>query len=376
MARPLLPSEIELPWIRGTNHLLRVFNDVASSYKYFWFWGLLECTAHPESYEITFEDLVIEMVKKAWYPHHYFHLNFGTQDRLAQHIDIIRKAEGLEEDVTVLALDATLRSPQRHSDTSKVLGNLMRYVPYRFLQPWMDEILRGKRGGNIEKDTVRLAEQLARDPHRCPIYHFSGPSKQAIFVKPEWLSYLSDHHQILKNFLFWHLAQYLQDRNPNVPNVLHKIEYHPAERDQNAARKLWTPYMQAHPETRCIFSDEPIHRYDIDHFLPWSFVAHNDVWNTVPIPPSVNSQKGNRIPIVTLHVPGFLTLQYALFQFVWQAEALRNKQAKTFQAYTNLFKMDELRIAELSFEAFATRMREQVEPMISIARSQGFGEFG
>ncbi len=155
---------------------MRIFQNVTNSYKFFWFWGLLECTVHPESYEIAFEDIVIEMLKKAWYPHHYFHLNFGTQDQLAKYITSIRDAEGLEEDVPVATLDAVLRSPNRHTVTSSVLASLTRYVPYRFLRPWVEEHLVDKRGAaHTEKETIRVAQELSRDPHKCPIYHFSGP---------------------------------------------------------------------------------------------------------------------------------------------------------------------------------------------------------
>jgi len=37
----------------------------------------------------------------------------------------------------------------------------------------------------------------------------------------------------------------------------------------------------------------------LDHFLPWSFVAHHQLWNLVPTLPEVNSSKLDRLPAET-----------------------------------------------------------------------------
>jgi hypothetical protein len=49
---------------------------------------------------------------------------------------------------------------------------------------------------------------------------------------------------------------------------------------------------------RCVYSGLPIDpsRFDVDHFLPWSFVCHDAPWNLVPAIPGVNPSKGNRLP--------------------------------------------------------------------------------
>ncbi len=370
------PANSTLPWMPGHNRLLELFQNTTNSYKFFWMLGILELTAQPDTYKYTIEQVVIEMLIKAWYPHHYFHLNFGSQDMLAQQIDAIRIAEDLAEDIDERNLRARLQADGRQRVTTEAIQAFSRYVPQRFLRPWFATELQGLSESKVNAAIIQLAAQHHGQLGRAAIYRFEGPHNKAIFFDHHWLAYLRDHNRILREYTLWHLARYLQKRNPNVPALIHKLEYQPAERDQNAARKLWTPYLQAHPTTTCIYSGQSLSTFAIDHFLPWSFVVHNDIWNTIPIPKTVNSQKGNRIPQVTLHVPGFLTLQHALFHHVWTAESLRHKEAKTFQAYTNLFKMDEQHIATLPFEAFATRMREQVEPMISIARSQGFGVFG
>jgi hypothetical protein len=34
----------------------------------------------------------------------------------------------------------------------------------------------------------------------------------------------------------------------------------------------------------------------MDHFLPWSFVCHDQPWNLIPVLPAANAAKGNWLP--------------------------------------------------------------------------------
>ena len=47
----------------------------------------------------------------------------------------------------------------------------------------------------------------------------------------------------------------------------------------------------------------------LDHYLPWSFVAHDQLWNLIPTTPSVNSSKSNNIPAEN-YFSDFVKLQH------------------------------------------------------------------
>ena len=36
--------------------------------------------------------------------------------------------------------------------------------------------------------------------------------------------------------------------------------------------------------------------FQLDHYLPWSFVGHDRLWNLVPVSAEANRQKGDRLP--------------------------------------------------------------------------------
>ena len=43
----------------------------------------------------------------------------------------------------------------------------------------------------------------------------------------------------------------------------------------------------------------------IDHFVPWSYVAHDEFWNLHPTTRAINSSKSNRLPEWELYFPRF-----------------------------------------------------------------------
>jgi hypothetical protein len=47
--------------------------------------------------------------------------------------------------------------------------------------------------------------------------------------------------------------------------------------------------------------------YDLDHFLPWSFVTHDLIWNLTPAPRSINIQKSAAVPKLALYLQASLT---------------------------------------------------------------------
>ena len=62
-------------------------------------------------------------------------------------------------------------------------------------------------------------------------------------------------------------------------------------------RKLWEGILDL-TNIIDVFKNESIKRasYDVDHFIPWSFVMNDELWNLMPMDSSLNSSKSNRLP--------------------------------------------------------------------------------
>ena len=38
-------------------------------------------------------------------------------------------------------------------------------------------------------------------------------------------------------------------------------------------------------------------KISVDHFVPWQYVAHDELWNLHPTTKSINSSKSNNLPV-------------------------------------------------------------------------------
>src|SRR5262249_26776775 len=148
------------------------------------------------------------------------------------------------------------------------------------------------------------------DPENLCLYRFVSHPENSIEIQKNWFEYLQKHLRILTGFCLWHLLQYLQKNNPNVPNIARKI-FEPKQRELKQARIFWDMVFNQLELIQCIYSNQVIQKnqFSLDHFLPWSFVTHDSLWNIIPTQKSVNSAKGDNLPDMKLYFDSFAQLQ-------------------------------------------------------------------
>ncbi len=78
----------------------------------------------------------------------------------------------------------------------------------------------------------------------------------------------------------------MQKRNPNTPEIARKL-FMPSKRDSLKSQTNYWSQVLTHQQLRCIYSGQPLtpQRFSLDHYLPWSFVAHDQLWNLIPTLP-------------------------------------------------------------------------------------------
>lgn len=124
-------------------------------------------------------------------------------------------------------------------------------------------------------------------------------------LNPVWLSYLKENYDILSAFAYWGLTGFLQIRNPNVPNISGKLVKREERNSLSVQHKFWNIAIRHGLEVRCPYTGNLLEErmYDLDHFIPWSFVSHDLLWNLMPSDPSINSSKSNKLPDLNLYLP-------------------------------------------------------------------------
>jgi CRISPR/Cas system Type II protein with McrA/HNH and RuvC-like nuclease domain len=127
-----------------------------------------------------------------------------------------------------------------------------------------------------------------------------------------------------------------------------------------------------HQELTCIFSQKPIIKSDLslDHFLPWSFIGHDQLWNLIPISKSVNSSKSDNIPSMDKYLDKFIELQIQGLQISNQnmAESKWENQVDDFVTGLNVNFLDLTNNKKVVTEKY----QEIILPLASIAHNMGF----
>jgi hypothetical protein len=312
---------------------------------------------------IKLDDLLVRMLMNAWYPHVYFKLNFGVGDRIADALDNL----GIEAEAVPLSARAhkTLEGLIRSRDYSS--NHLLDMVPYRLLTPFFESQVRGIRDAKKNRLIVELAEDQFQALR--PLYMFT-PDLLAIVMHHDWMAYFQDNYGIVRAFAAWHFLDYMQRRNPSVPNIKDKL-FPPLSRNSLSAQTGYWKTILKHTELKCIYSNQLLEPGDIslDHFIPWSFVAHDQMWNLIPVQSSINSSKSNRLPSIETYLSAFIDLQFTGIRTL-KEHAGADSWKRISEPYISDLNIPPDKL--LDKERFARALESTIIPLETIARNRGF----
>ncbi len=335
------------------NRLSSIFNNTTATYKFYWFVSLLNLLTQKDKTQMSFWEIICGMVAESWYPIHYFKLSFGKSDSLFQKSKEIEEFYNIPIDIRKDELFELLFNNLSDAKMKSFLNVFTKNVPYRFLNPWM----------NCSDD--KMVEQRSRSFYNDCLYSIED---KIIKINPNWIDYLTENYQALKDFAFWNLTLFLQKRNPNVPDIPSKL-IKPIERESlTKQHKLWDKIIEIEP-FKCIYTNKILTKkdYDLDHFVPWSFVSHNLFWNLIPSDSSINSSKSNNLPDLDLLLRPYSAVHHKALRIC----VSHNFNDRILEDYLSIYD-DYKELAELSDDNFYNVMRRQFSPMVQIAENMGF----
>lgn len=347
-----LPDNQKLP----INLLAGVFNKTTATYKFYWFISLLEILNEKRDNRIYFKDILARMICNSWYPINYFKISFGFFDMFDNNIKEIQRITGTSMDINKLELFEFLitnRSPKVNS----LINHFEKQVPYRFLSPWFPN--------KSNKEIVELSIDFSNN---C-IYRIIDARPKAIEINEKWSNYLITNNRILLDFCFWNLALYLQSKNPNVPDIPNKLIKPISRSPLIKQRYFWLGVFDELHEIPCIYSNSSLKKenFSVEHFIPFSFVSHDLLWNLIPVNPSINISKSNKLPVLSLFLDKFVELQ----QFAIKTTFRKNPNNKLLEDYQFLGgSISDL--ADLQFEEFRKKYYNLLSPLVQIAENMGF----
>lgn len=374
-----LPAASEIDVRRFSNML--DYSTQSASYKPLWLMGILE-EVKKGNQNISFKTIGCHMVSKVWYPILHCKLSFGYQDSLPRIVTSLSEKLALKPDEKVSHIFNTLMAMEE-KELLKEIKVLFDMVPYRLLSPFYTV-----KGSNFNKT---IKEMTAKDA--TAFYQFIEDEK-TILIGEAWFEYMRNNQVIIEAWIEYSMIYYLQKKNPNVPAIPLKIKA-PDKRDLNDATKLWKYYGTYKPlrdiYINKTFTDETVIQHgslSLDHFLPWSFVLHDEVWNLLPSFKNINSSKSNDLPSLEVYLKDYCNLQYDLFKFIrdypHQGKSIKEMK-KLMEDYLHIMpagndfgnkskEIEEQKRAwhQIGEDKFKDCLRGTVEPLYQIAYNQGY----
>ena len=291
------------------NLLSQVFNNITNSYKFFWFKSIIDKTKIyiPNSFpNIKIKDIILYMIMQSYYMVNYCNLNLGYNDQLLEVNKHIYKTYSISPTLTIDELKNEFEKHNVSNDyqVMKHMNILKNYVPICFLSPYVNNCERFNQQ-SIEIINSIYNKNLIYFNNTLP-YHFSyyknNPLDTEIIIDSYYIDYFKKNYEFLNAFYKCNLIEYLQKRNPNVPGIINKLCPQLERNDISDINKFYENVITiAGTSINDIYTDEPLENLSnnilsIDHFVPWSYVANDEIWNLTPTSKSINSSKSNKLP--------------------------------------------------------------------------------
>lgn len=376
-------EELQIKSIYENNLDMKAFARMLESptqcYKFYWLEAIL--TLMPEKDELTFEEIIFEMLWEAWFTVTQYHLHLGPtilgkSETLIEHaIHEIEKDPDITFPMTrEQFLHLILKNKERIKEDIK---GLTLNVPYRLLSSFASDIGGDDPIWNQKKRLIAYFSML--DTHtKLPYVIIDGRgASRKIRINDSWKQVFMDNYSVIKSWIQMKKICYLQDRNPGVPGVVYKLEdENDKQRRLEQVRRLWLTYekISSNPlvdiySGKCIESKQ----LSIDHFIPWSYVANDELWNLVPMDKRNNSSKGNHLPDWNKYFMELVRTQYQLCGSVFENDHLR----KSFESCKNhnlfaAWALEDLYSEKITFNQFSSVLEHHMKPIYEAAELQGY----
>ena len=340
-------------------------NVIQNSYKIFWILAIIE-EVNKGKKRLLFDDLIIRIVYHSWVPIIMYKLDFGYWDKIADLVNEVNLYCESKRNIEISKINEIIKNND-NPKINKLIKDRYKYVPYRFLTPFYENKLRGKKDGIKNK---MIADMTKNDNE---VIYKIYEDKNIILINDDWYDFIRKHYLIIKGWIREKLIVFLQNKNPNVPAIPFKID-EINNRNLDNERKFWKKVLKIN-SIRDIYSNNVIREddyFELDHYIPWSFVSHNYIWNLIPTSKSNNLLKSDRLPKIEENFNDFLELQYAVYEIVMKNR--NNFNRKIVEGYYYLNKNISIRKNITTKKVFKEYLSSVIKSQYEIAFNQGFKE--
>lgn len=365
--------------IEGFSHMMK---DPSYCYKFYWLEAIVRLISEGIQ-NTTFDAVINEMICNAWYSVREFYIHLSGMQADGQVRDGLERAVLKLAEVSVLPANASrveIRNAIKEHDAELKAAKeqLTNMVPYRALAGFFPKDDSALDWNGVRRMTAYI-EKINRDVVLLPYtLGESSKLKKEIYFQSAWMEMIQDNTVSILGWIQYEKVKWLQNNNPEVPGLVYKLA--PLDekmRKLNHVRKLWEGILTL-SEVRDVFTGEAVvsKQYDVDHFIPWSFVMNDELWNLMPMDSSLNSAKSNRLPKWDPFFERFAANQYLLYGFIHEKPGIRRLFEACYRDNLHsIWAGQDLYRKGNTCEEFYSILQKNMRPVYDSARRQGYEEW-
>ena len=358
----------------------RMMKDPSYCYKFYWLEAIVQLISENKT-EATYNEIIDEMISNAWYSVLEFHIHLsgiwgegGIKDNLERAVVKLKDLSGLEANASKVEIKNAIKQfdKQLHAEKQALTHN----VPYKALSGFAN-----KTGEKISLDSsagrmIAYYNKLSASDILLP-YTFGNENglNRKLSFNDAWVQMIRDNTVAILGWIQCEKVKWLQNNNPEVPGLIYKLA--PLDekmRKLSHVRKLWDGILDLRSVVD-VFTDELIdkEKYDVDHFIPWSFVMNDELWNLMPMDSSLNSAKNNRLPDWNDFFIRFAKNQYIMYDMIHEREGIRKLYEACYRDNLHsIWANQELYRKGNSDTEFYGILEKNMRPVYDSARRQGY----
>ncbi len=357
----------------------QMLKDPSYCYKFYWLEAIVKLISRG-IVQTTFNDIIDEMICNAWYTVLEFHVHLSglllgeSRDALELAIIELQRLSELRSDADDVSIKNEICKYDRELREYK--NRLTKNVPYRALSGFFDNVDQNVDWGKTKK-LITYAQHLNQtSPLPYIMGETAGLNREVIF-NDEWIKLIKDNTVSILGWIQFEKVQWLQRNNPEVPSLVYKlVPSDDNKRRLGHVRDLWKLIIEQQSIID-IFKEEPIDnsKYDIDHFIPRSFVMNDELWNLMPMDSNLNSSKNNKLPDWNRFFGRFADNQFILYEMINDDNKphIRKSFEKCYKDNLHSIWADqELYRKGNSQTEFYNILEKNMRPVYDSARRQGY----
>lgn len=357
-----------------------MMKDPSYCYKFYWLEAIVKIISEDKR-EATYSEIIDEMISNAWYSVLEFHIHlsglWGTgeiKDNLERAVLKLKKLSDLPANASKIEIKNAIVQYEKEIHAEKQALTLN--VPYKALSGFANKT--GERI-SLDSSTGRMMayyNKLSENQILLP-YTFGSENglQRRLTFNEDWIQMIKDNTVSILGWIQCEKVKWLQNNNPEVPGLIYKLE--PLDdkmRKLSRVRKLWDGILELRNVTD-VFTDEPIdaQKYDVDHFIPWSFVMNDELWNLMPMDSGLNSSKNNRLPAWSDYFIRFASNQYIMYEMIHEKEGIHKLYEGCYRDNLHsIWANQELYRKGNTQTEFYNILEKNMKPVYDSARRQGY----